>query len=432
MLCRRVSQAPREASLWQDVRVMRALLLENCHSVAVQMLEKAGYSVTSLPGALGEAELIEALEGVHILGIRSKTQVSRQVLDARPELLAIGAFCIGTNQVDLAAAAARGVAVFNAPYSNTRSVVELALCEIIGLTRHVAPLNQSLHAGVWNKTAEGSHEVRGRTLGIIGYGNIGSQLSVLAENLGMKVVFFDLSEKLSLGNATRVDSLEDLLKVSDAVTIHVDGRPENTGFFGAQQFAQMKPGAVFLNLSRGHVVDVDALKEALVSGHISGAGVDVFPEEPKKRCDHFESPLRGLDNVILSPHVGGSTEEAQRNIGEFVAAKLRDYLATGSTMLSVNLPNLQLAATGVGRIMLLHKNVPGVLAAINQVFAEYGCNIDGQMLATSGDLGYVVTDISDVAQRGASSRLIEMDTTIRLRIRDAYERPEFPPGPAAA
>jgi D-3-phosphoglycerate dehydrogenase len=321
--------------------------------------------------------------------------------------------------------------VFNAPYSNTRSVVELALAEIIALTRRLTVRDKALHAGVWDKSAEGSHEVRGRTLGIIGYGNIGSQLSVLAENLGLRVVFYDTAEKLALGNARRVETVDELLEVSDAVTIHVDGRKGNAGLFGADMFTRMKPGAIFLNLSRGFVVDVDALRENILSGHLAGAAVDVFPTEPKRRGDHFDSALRGLDNVILTPHVGGSTEEAQEAIGEFVAKKLREYVATGSTTLSVNLPNLQLEHTGVGRIMLLHRNVPGVLAAVNQVFADHGANIEAQMLATRGEIGYVVTDISDVTQRGASAKLQAMGSTIRLRIRDAFVRPEFPPGPAA-
>jgi len=412
--------------------VLKALLLENVHPNSVEILRAAGFEVDARAGALDEDEVIAALQGVHVLGIRSKTQVTRRVIEACPDLLAIGAFSIGTNQIDLATAASYGVAVFNAPYSNTRSVVELALAEIISLTRRVHDYDRALHAGVWDKTADGAHEVRARTLGIVGYGNIGSQLSVLAENLGMRVVFFDLSEKLSLGNAQRMNSLEDLLAVADAVTLHVDGRQTNRGFFGADQFAAMKPGAVFLNLSRGFVIDVDALRDALVSGQLSGAAVDVFPEEPKKRGDRFDSPLRGLPNVILSPHVGGSTEEAQRAIGEFVAAKLRDYLATGSTMLSVNLPNLQLQARDTtGRIMLLHRNVPGVMAKVNQIFAEYGANIEGQVLATDGEIGYVVTDISDVTHRGSSNQIMTMDTTIRLRIHDKYNRDEFPLGPAA-
>jgi len=411
--------------------VLRALLLENVHPVAIEILREAGIKVVTRSGALDEPELIEALDGFQILGIRSKTTVTAKVFENVPGLLAVGTFSIGTNQIDLVAAAAHGVAVFNAPFSNTRSVVELALAEIIALTRRLTVRDKALHDGVWDKTADGAHEVRGRTLGIIGYGNIGSQLSVLAENLGMRVVFYDSAEKLALGNARRVETLDELLTVADAVTIHIDGRRGNAGLFGANLFARMKPGAIFLNLSRGFVVDVAALRESILSGHLSGAAVDVFPEEPKKRGDHFTSELRGLPNVILTPHVGGSTEEAQEAIGEFVAKKLRDYLFTASTMLSVNLPNLQLEHTGVGRIAVLHRNVPGVLAAINQVFADHGANIEGQMLATRGEIGYVVTDISDVTQRGASAKLQAMDSTIRLRIRDAFDRPEFPPGPAA-
>ncbi|MFV2144516.1 MULTISPECIES: phosphoglycerate dehydrogenase [Isoptericola] len=411
--------------------MLRALLLENVHPAAVEILRDAGIEVETRSGALDEAELIETLADFQILGIRSKTQVTRRVLESVPGLLAVGTFSIGTNQIDLEAASSHGVAVFNAPFSNTRSVVELAVSEIIALTRRLTVRDKALHDGVWDKTAEGSHEVRGRTLGIIGYGNIGSQLSVLAENLGMKVVFYDAAEKLALGNAHRVETLGELLEVADAVTIHVDGRPGNAGMFTGDMFARMKPGAIFLNLSRGFVVDVESLREHILSGHLSGAAVDVFPTEPKKRGDHFESPLRGLDNVILTPHVGGSTLEAQESIGHFVAKKLREYFLTASTTLSVNLPNLQLEHTGVGRIALLHRNVPGVLAAVNQVFADHGANIEAQMLATRGDLGYVVTDISDVTQRGASKKLMAMDTTVRLRIRDAFERPEFPPGPAA-
>jgi D-3-phosphoglycerate dehydrogenase len=396
------------------------------------MLRDAGYEVETRSGALDESELITALEGVHVLGIRSKTQVSAAVLKARPDLLAIGVFAIGTNQIDLEAATSYGVAVFNAPYSNTRSVVELALAEIIALTRRVTEYDRSLHAGIWNKTADGAHEVRGRTLGIVGYGNIGTQLSVLAENLGMRVVFFDIQERLALGNARRMNTLNDLLRVSDVVSLHVDGRSANKGFFGAEQFGAMKPSSVFLNLSRGFVIDVDALKEAIVSGHICGAAVDVFPQEPKKNGEPFESPLRGLPNVILSPHVGGSTEEAQQAIGVFVAAKIRDYLEAGSTMLSVNLPNLQLDKKNTtGRIMLQHLNVPGVLAAVNKVFAEHGANIEAQALATEGTMGYVVTDISEVDKRGSSAELLAMASTVRLRINDKWDRGEFPIGPAA-
>lgn len=411
---------------------MRALLLENVHPVAVKVLEASGIEVVTRSGALDEPELIEALRGFQLLGIRSKTELTARVCSAVPELIAAGAFSIGTNQVDLGSAAAHGIAVFNAPYSNTRSVVELTLAEVIALTRRLTVLDKALHAGTWDKTANGAHEVRGRVLGIIGYGNIGSQLSVLAENLGMRVVFYDIAEKLALGNARRVETLDDLLESADIVTIHVDGRPGNAGLFGARQFDRMRPGAIFLNASRGFVVDLAALRAHILSGRLAGAAIDVFPTEPKERGDHFESELRDLPNVILTPHVGGSTEEAQEAIGQFVATKLRDYVRTGSTTLSVNLPNLQLDHTGVGRIAHLHRNVPGVLAAVNQVFAEHGANIVGQMLATRGEIGYVVTDISDVTQRGASAKLQALGSTIRLRVLDSLEREELPPGPAAA
>ena len=396
--------------------MLRALLLENLHPLATTILESDGAHVTSRTGALDEDELIEALDGVHLLGIRSKTQVTERVLEAAPDLLAVGAYCIGTNQIDLRAASRRGVAVFNAPFSNTRSVVELALAEIIALARRLTERDKALHDGVWDKTAEGAHEVRGRVLGIVGYGNIGTQLSVLAENLGMSVVFFDTQEKLSLGNARRMGSLDELLEVADTVTLHVDGRPGNAGLFGAEQFARMKRRAIFLNLSRGFVVDYGALRDAVLSGHVAGAAVDVFPEEPKRRGDAFESELRGLPNVILTPHIGGSTLEAQEAIGQFVSNKLRDYIATGSTTLSVNLPNLALdARTGAHRLAHLHQNTPGVLAGINKSLAEHGVNIEGQLLSTRGEVGYVVTDIASGLQPEVREMLLAMPQTIRLR-----------------
>lgn len=397
--------------------MLRALLLENLHPLATTILTADAIDVTTRTGALDEDELIESLEGVHLLGIRSKTQVTERVIKAAPDLLAIGAYCIGTNQIDLRAAASHGVAAFNAPFSNTRSVVELTLAEIIALTRRLTERDRSLHDGVWDKSAEGAHEVRGRTLGIVGYGNIGTQLSVLAESLGMSVVFYDTSERPALGNARRLESLDELLDVADVVTLHVDGRSGNAGLFGAAQFARMRPGAVFLNLSRGFVVDYGALREQILAGHIGGAAVDVFPEEPKRRGDRFESDLRGLPNVILTPHIGGSTEEAQEAIGQFVSNKLRDYLAHGSTTLSVNLPNLALdARTGSHRLAHLHHNTPGVLAGINQALAEHGVNIEGQLLATRGDLGYVVTDVAADLGPDVCRVLETMDQTIRLRV----------------
>ncbi|MBD7950199.1 MULTISPECIES: phosphoglycerate dehydrogenase [Oerskovia] len=397
--------------------MLRALLLENLHPLATSILESAGIDVTVRTGAMDESELIEALEGVNILGIRSKTNVTARVIESSPDLIAIGAFCIGTNQIDLKAAASHGVATFNAPFSNTRSVVEIALAEIIALTRRLTERDRALHEGVWDKSAEGAHEVRGRTLGIIGYGNIGTQLSVVAEALGMSVVFYDTAEKLALGNARRMDSLDELLETADVVTLHVDGRGGNAGLFGEKQLSRMRQGSILLNLSRGFVVDTVALREAILSGHLSGAAIDVFPEEPKKRGDHFDSELRGLPNVILTPHIGGSTEEAQESIGQFVAGKLRDYLATGSTTLSVNMPNLALEqSTGVSRIAHLHRNTPGVLAAVNAVLAEHGTNIEGQMLATRGELGYVVTDVGAELLPAAIAELQAMDATVKLRV----------------
>lgn len=397
--------------------VLRALLLENLHPFAKSILVAQGIEVITRTGALDESELMDALQGVHLLGIRSKTQVTATVLAAAPDLIAVGAYCIGTNQINLAAAAKRGVAAFNAPFSNTRSVVEVALADMIALTRRLTVLDKSMHAGVWDKTSEGAHEIRGRTLGIIGYGNIGTQLSVLAENLGMTVVFYDTAEKLALGNAHRMDTLDELLDAADIVTLHVDGRDGNAGLFGAKQFARMRPGAVFLNLSRGFVVDYAALAEAIESGHVAGAAVDVFPVEPKRRGDTFESELRGLANVILTPHTGGSTEEAQEAIGQFVSNKLRDYLATGTTTLSVNVPNLALErTTGLYRLAHLHRNTPGVLAAVNAVLANHGVNIEGQMLATRGELGYVVTDVSAPIDDDAAEALTQMPQTVRLRL----------------
>ena len=396
---------------------MRALLLENLHPLATTLLSQGGVDVTTRKGALEEDELIDALQGVHLLGIRSKTQLTARVLAAAPDLLAVGAYCIGTNQIDLRAASERGVAAFNAPFSNTRSVVELTLAEIIALTRRLTERDRALHAGVWDKSAEGAHEVRGRTLGIVGYGNIGTQLSVLAESLGMSVVFYDSAERLALGNARRVGSLDELLDVADVVTLHVDGRDGNAGLFGPAQFARMRPGAIFLNLSRGFVVDYSSLREHILSGHVGGAAVDVFPVEPMRQGDPFDSDLRGLPNVILTPHIGGSTEEAQEAIGQFVSNKLRDHVANGSTMLSVNLPNLALEArTGSHRIAHLHHNTPGVLAGINKTLAEHDVNIEGQLLATRGDLGYVVTDVAADLGPDVCAVLETMPQTIRLRI----------------
>ena len=374
----------------------KALLLENIHPDAAKSLRDHGFEVETMKGALSEDELIDALDGVDLVGVRSKTNVTARVLDARPTLSAIGCFCIGTNQVDLAHAGKRGIAVFNAPYSNTRSVVELVM---------------------WDKSASGSHEVRGKTLGIIGYGNIGSQLSVLAEALGMRVVFYDIEEKLALGNAHRCDTLNELLEQSDAVTLHVDGRKSNTGFFGEDQFAHMKQDAIFINLSRGFVADLGALKQHLDSGHLSGAAVDVFPVEPKKSGDPFETSLANEDNMILTPHIGGSTLEAQESIGHFVSQRLEDYWFKGSTSLSVNLPQINLGeCKGVCRIAHLHDNLPGVLAHVNHVLGEENINVSFQSLATEGELGYVVTDVAQKPSAATLEALRNIEGTIRMRV----------------
>lgn len=399
-----------------DDRDVKVLLLENIHADGRDFLRGKGYDVQTNAGALGEDELIEAIQGVHLLGIRSTTYITPKVLEAAPDLIAIGAFCIGTNQIDLEATTGRGIAVFNAPYSNTRSVVELAIAEIISLARRLHEKSTDMHRGIWNKSAAGSHEVRGRTLGIVGYGNIGSQLSVVAEALGFKVVFFDIDDKLALGNAQRCSTLEELLAQADVVTLHVDGRPGNAGLFGDEQMRQMKPRALFLNLSRGIAVDTTALRAHLESGHIAGAALDVFPVEPKRQGDPFESELRGVPNVILTPHVGGSTEEAQQDIGRFVASKLRSYAAFGSTSLSVNFPEMNLPADDSRtRLALVHQNAPGVLATINGLLGEHGVNIEAQSLATRGPLGYVVTDVADAVGPDVLTELAQLPETVRLR-----------------
>ena len=396
---------------------VRMLLLENIHPAAVERLEEAGYTVETMKGALDEDDLIEAIKGVHVLGIRSKTNVSKRVLEHADRLLAVAAFCIGTNQIDLEAAAEHGVAVFNAPYSNTRSVVELAIGLTIVLMRDVADKSAAMHQGRWNKSATGSRELRGKTLGIVGYGAIGSQLSVLAENLGMRVIFHDLSERLALGNARRMRSLDALLAEADVVSLHVDGRKDNTLIIGAAQLAKMKPGALFLNLSRGHVVDVEALAEALQSGRIAGAAVDVFPEEPRTNADPFASPLQGLKNVILSPHIGGSTEEAQEAIAEFAAERLLGYLNRGDTTFCVNLPNVQLAEVSrAHRLLHIHRNQPGVLAELNRALSSAGLNILGQHLKTDERTGYVITDVDRDYDPEVLKVLRDLPGTVRFRM----------------
>ncbi len=402
---------------------IRTLLLENVAETATALLAEDGYTnVQREKKALEGEALHEALKGVHMLGIRSRTEVTAEALEHADRLMSIGCFCIGTNQVDLAAARARGIPVFNAPFSNTRSVAELTLGEIVMLLRGIFPKSMAAHRGEWDKSADGYREVRGRTLGIVGYGNIGSQLSVLAEAFGMRVLYYDHSAKLPLGNASRCATLAELLTWSDIVTLHVPETPETQGMIGAQQIAAMKPGAFLVNNARGTLVDMEALAAALRSGHLAGAALDVFPEEPKRNGDPFVSPVQGIPNVILTPHIGGSTEEAQSRIGEEVARKLADYSDTGSTVGAVNFPQVALPARPTGtRFMHVHRNAPGVLGNVNQVFARRGVNIAGQYLQTDGEIGYVVVDAG--ATREADAILAELRAlphTIRARL--LYER----------
>lgn len=402
---------------------IRTLLLENISDTAVQLLAEDGYvNVGREKKALEGEALKAALKGVHLLGIRSRTEVTADALDAADRLITIGCFCIGTNQVDLDAARQRGIPVFNAPFSNTRSVAELTLGEIVMLLRGVVPKNESAHRGGWEKSADGLREVRGRTLGIVGYGNIGSQLSVLAESFGMRVIYYDRSAKLPLGNASRCACLDELLHWSDIVTLHVPETAETMGMIGAAQIAKMKPGAVLINNARGTLVDLAALAKALRDGHLSGAALDVFPEEPKRNGDPFVSPVQGIPNVILTPHIGGSTEEAQSRIGEEVARKLADYSDTGSTVGAVNFPQVALPARPTGtRFMHVHRNEPGVLGNVNQVFARRGVNIAGQYLQTDGEMGYVVVDAGATRDGEAIlSELRALPGTIRARL--LYER----------
>lgn len=394
----------------------KVLLLEDIHDHARDTFEKCGFNVTSLSGALSVDELLVHVRDAVILGVRSNTAVPAVVFEQAPLLQAVGAFCIGINHIDVVAAAGVGVGCFNAPFSNTRSVVELALGNIVALNRRLASLSEQMHAGVWSKSAAGAHEVRGQTLGIVGYGNIGSQLSVLAEALGMNVVAFDVADKLTLGNARQCGSLAELLAVADVVSLHVDGRGENKGFFGAAQFAAMRPGSLFLNLSRGSVVDYVALAQAVRSGHVRGAAVDVFPQEPSVNGADFESVLRGLPNVIMTPHIGGSTQEAQADIGRFVAGKLCDFVRCGATSLSVNLPQVVPGPWAGDRLLYLHRNAPGALAEANGVLGERGVNIVGQTLATSGELGYVVSDVGAGQAGQVVAPLEELRDAVQVRL----------------
>jgi D-3-phosphoglycerate dehydrogenase len=395
---------------------IKILLLENVHSDAFKKLSKDGFTVETVSKSLSEDELIEKIKDVHVLGIRSKTNVTKRVIEAAERLMVVSAFCIGTKQIDLEACKENGVVVFNAPYSNTRSVVELAIGEIIMLMRSVFQRSTEIHNGQWNKTAAGSKEVRGKKLGIVGYGNIGKQLSILAEALGMDVCYYDVEDKLALGNATKIDELSELLAVSDVVTLHVDDNSSNKNFFGEKEISQMKDGAHLVNLSRGFVVNIEALVAALKSGKLAGAAVDVYPEEPRKNGE-FYTDLKGLSNVILTPHVGGSTEEAQRDIADFVPSKIMAYINSGNTVDAVNFPNIRLPRqTKAHRFLHIHKNVPGVMAKINKVLAEYNLNIIGQYLSTDSSVGYVITDLDKEYNTAVLEELRKIDGTIKFRV----------------
>jgi D-3-phosphoglycerate dehydrogenase len=394
----------------------KVLLLENIHTDAQRAFEAKGYQVESLTKSLSEAAMREALVGVTALGLRSKTEITPELIRAVPELSVIGAFCIGTDKIDLAACAEAGVAVFNAPYSNTRSVAELALGHMLALLRFIPDRNAEMHRGIWKKTASGSVELRGKTLGIIGYGNIGAQLSVLAESLGMKVVFFDSTEKLYLGNAIRMDSMDEVLRVADVVSVHVSGTPQNINLIGAAQFEVMKKDAIFINLSRGYVVDIDALAANLRSGKIKGAAVDVFPVEPDSG-EAFQSPLQGMPNTILTPHIAGSTQEAQKAISGFVSNKMLNYLTLGDTRLSVNFPQTELPhQPNSHRILHIHKNIAGVIAGISRVLASHDFNITGETLRTTQELGFALFDVAGPVGEDIVDALRGVPGTIKVRV----------------
>lgn len=400
-----------------DKSKIKILLLEGVHQSAVDTFNQNGYTnIEFLTGSLPEEELIARVKDVHFIGIRSRTQLTANVFEAAEKLVAVGCFCIGTNQVNLEAATMRGVAVFNAPFSNTRSVAELVIAEAILLLRGVAEKNAKAHRGEWQKSAKNSYEIRGKKLGIVGYGSIGSQLSVIAEAMGMEVYFYDVVTKLALGNATQISSLKELLNISDIVSLHVPETPSTQDMMGEAQFAEMKQGSIFLNAARGTVVVIDDLCKALDSGRLLGAAIDVFPVEPRSNNDEFISPLREYDNVILTPHVGGSTMEAQENIGYEVAEKLIKYSDNGSSITSVNFPEVALPEhTNVHRLLHVHNNVPGIIAAINTVFSENSVNISGQYLQTNEKVGYVVVDVNADGSQIALENLKQIKGTIRCR-----------------
>ena len=396
---------------------IKVLLLENIHAHAHEIFRNEGYQVEVLSGALGEEALAQRIHDVHILGIRSKTQVTPAVLANANRLLTIGAFCIGTNQIDIAAAKARGIACFNAPFGNTRSVAEMVLAEVVMLARRLGQRSNEMHRGTWRKVSADCHEVRGKTLGIVGYGNIGMQVGTLAEHFGMRVLFHDLVSKLPLGNARGCNTLAEVLKNSDFLTLHVPATPLTKCLIGSKELELMQKGSHLINASRGSVVDIPALVQALKSGHLAGAAIDVFPEEPESNVEDYRTPLQGLENVILTPHIGGATEEAQANIGEEVPTSLIRYMNTGSTLRSVNLPEVNLQPTAdTHRILNIHKNVPGVLSEINRIVADLGANIQAQSLATDADVGYLVLDTDRAVSNEVKAAIEALKTSIRTRI----------------
>jgi D-3-phosphoglycerate dehydrogenase len=396
---------------------IKFLLLENVHATAHELIRGEGFQLEILPGALKEDELTERLRDVHVLGIRSKTRVTEKALSEARRLLAVGCFCIGTNQVDLAAANARGVPVFNAPFSNTRSVAELVIGEIIALARQLGDRSREVHDGRWRKVAAGSWEVRGKTVGIVGYGHIGSQVGVLAESLGMKVIFHDTGNKLPMGNNRACASLAEVLQSADFVTLHVPATPQTRELIGAKELAAMRKGSYLLNLSRGSVVVLPALADALRSGHIAGAAVDVYPEEPESNSDGFNTPLRGLPNVILTPHVGGSTSEAQAAIGREVGGTLIRFVNAGATTSAVNFPNVELPPSkNTHRILNAHRNVPGVLRDINRIVSECNANIHSQVLSTDANVGYLIMDLDQDVSGDVKKAIAALPTSLKTRI----------------
>ena len=396
---------------------IKVLLLEKIDTIAKSIFEKEGYEIETFDTSLNEKELSEKIKDISILGIRSKTIITKKVLQSANRLLSIGAYCIGTNLINLKECQKKGVIVFNAPYSNTRSVVEIVIAQIIILMRNIIIKSNQMHKGIWKKDSINSYEIRNKTLGIIGYGNIGSQLSVIAESLGLKVIYYDILDKLSIGNAKRYDSMKKLLKECDILSIHVDGREENTNLIGDKEINLMKKGAILINYSRGNIVNINSLKRNLKNNKLLGAAIDVFPKEPLNNKEKFKSELIGLNNVILSPHVGGSTKEAQKNIGSFVPQKIIEYINSGNSSNSINFPNLYLPKQKEAhRFIHIHKNEPGIMLKINKILSDYNINIVGQYLKTNESIGYVITDINNEYNKQVIQSLRKIHDTIRLRV----------------